>query len=151
MRFVIGGRGSAEYAAQLNKLIAARGLEKRLGLCGWLPLAADFYEGIDVFVLASRHEEGFGLVLAEAGERGLPAIATSSGGAVEVLVEGETGIVVDRQNPEALAQAMAQLAADAALRQRMGQRARERVVEEFGLQAQAERFAELLHESAWPA
>jgi glycosyltransferase involved in cell wall biosynthesis len=151
MRFVIGGRGPLEYLEQLKKLVAARGLEDHVGLSGWLPHVADFYEGIDVFVLASRHEEGFGLVLAEAGERGLPAITTSSGGAVEVLQDGITGIIVDRQDPQALAQAMVRLGADVALRQRMGQRAREHIVEEFDVNTQAKRLAEFLCESTLPA
>jgi glycosyltransferase involved in cell wall biosynthesis len=132
-------------------LIAARGLENHVGLSGWLPHANDFYEGIDVFVLASRQEEGFGLVLAEASERGTPVIATASGGAVEVLVNGETGILVDRQNPQALAGGMVRLGADPGLRQRMGRRAREHVIEEFDLERQAQRFAELLYASAQPA
>jgi glycosyltransferase involved in cell wall biosynthesis len=151
MRFVIGGRGPTGYVEQLKKLIAARGLENHVGLSGWLPHAADFYEGIDVFVLASRHEEGFGLVLAEAGERGLPTISTSSGGAVEVLQDGVTGVLVDRRNPQALAQAMVRLGADAALRHRMGQRARQHVTEEFDLKKQAQRFAEFLFDVTRPA
>jgi glycosyltransferase involved in cell wall biosynthesis len=151
MRFVIGGRGPTGYVEQLKKLIADRGLENHVGLSGWLPYAADFYEGIDVLVLASRHEEGFGLVLAEAGERGLPTISTSSGGAVEVLQDGVTGILVDRRNPQALAQAMVRLGADTALRQRMGQRAREHVTEEFDLKKQAQRFAEFLFDVTRPA
>jgi glycosyltransferase involved in cell wall biosynthesis len=148
MRFVIGGRGSDHYIAQLKQWIAARGMDKCVKFSGWLPRASEFYERIDVFVLASRHEEGFGLVIAEAGERGLPSIATRSGGAVEVLADGETGILVNRNDPQDMAQAMISLGADAELRNRMGLRARERITKEFNLDVQAERFANLLDESA---
>ena len=147
MRFVIGGRGSIEYTDQLKQLIAARGLEDYVGLCGWLPHVTDFYEGIDVFVLASRYQEAFGLVLTEAGERGVPAIATASGGPAEALVDGKTGILVERQNPRAMAQAMVRLGTNAALRQWMGQRAREHVVQEFDLKRHAQRLAELLFDA----
>ena len=84
-RFAIGGRGPTQYVAALERQIAARGLQDRVVLSGWVGHAAEFYEAIDVFVLASRHEEGFGLVIAEAGERGVPAIATASGGAAEIV------------------------------------------------------------------
>jgi glycosyltransferase involved in cell wall biosynthesis len=148
MRFVIGGRGPDQYVAQLRQRIAARGMEKCVGFSGWLSRSSEFYEGIDVFVLASRHEEGFGLVVAEAGERGLPSIATRSGGAVEVVMDGETGILVNRNDPQDMAQAMNRLGADEELRKWMGRHARERITKEFDLAAQAERFASLLAESA---
>jgi glycosyltransferase involved in cell wall biosynthesis len=144
VRFVIGGRGREEYVSALRERVQAQGLENCIKFCGWLPRVVDFYEAIDVFVLASRCEEGFGLVVAEAAERGLASIATRSGGALEIVVDEETGILVDKQSPQALAEAMLRLAADTPLRQKMGERARARAVREFSLCTQADRTAAFL-------
>jgi glycosyltransferase involved in cell wall biosynthesis len=148
MRFVIGGRGDDDFVSRLKKLVGARGLDGCIKFSGWLPNPREFYKAIDIFVLASRHEEGFGLVVAEAGERGLPIIATRSGGAIEVLVDGETGVLVEKEDAQALARSMTRFAADGQLRDQMGQRARERIVAKFNLAAQADRFSEFLTKAA---
>jgi len=140
-RFVIGGRGRAEDEARLADLIRSRGLGDIVARCGWLATARDFYEAIDVLVLPSRHDEGFGLVVAEAAERGVPAIATTSGGAVEVIEDGGSGFLVGKESPGELAAAMLRLVADDAMRRAMGRRARRRVAANFNLAIQADRVA----------
>ena len=144
-RFVIGGRGDPVFTASVQALVEERGATGYVGFCGWLPRAQDFYEGIDVLVLASRHDEGFGLVVAEAAERAIPAIATKSGGAVEIIVDEETGLLVEKGDPAGLADAMNRLADDPELRGHMGKRARRHIEENFDLQFQAEKFADLLY------
>lgn len=144
VRIVIGGRGSQIYVDGLKRRIAERGLRDCVALSGWLDRPADFYEAIDIAVLASRSDEGFGLMLAEAGERGVPSVSTASGGAPEVIIDGVTGLVVPKGNPRALAQAIIRLAGDAALRQAMGAAARQRIAEHFSLGAQAQRFFTIL-------
>ena len=147
MRFVIGGRGSDQVIMELKQLIFKRRMSDVIRLSGWLPRSIEFYESLDVLVLASRHDEGFGLVLAEAAERGVPAIATSSGGAVEVVVDGKSGMLVKKHDSQSLAHAMTVLASDVELRNRMGQQARDRIIREFNLAAQSDRFANLLSQS----
>jgi glycosyltransferase involved in cell wall biosynthesis len=143
-KFIIGGRGSETFADQLRQQIAGRDMQAHVGFSGWLPRAADFYEAIDVLVLPSRHNEGFGLVVAEAGERGVPTIATPSGGATEVLVDGETGLLVRKHDPESLAAAMQRSGSDQALRERLGLAARNRIASKFDLRTQTRKFAEFL-------
>jgi glycosyltransferase involved in cell wall biosynthesis len=144
VRFVIGGRGPQIYIGRLRQRIAARGLQDCVALSGWLERSTDFYEAIDIAMLASRHEEGFGLVLAEAGERGIPGIATASGGAAEVIADGVTGFVLPKENPQALANAIVRLAGDEVVRTAMGVAARERVGKHFNLNDQARRFFAVL-------
>lgn len=141
-RFVIGGRGPQKEVARLESLIAAHGLGDVVCFGGWLPDARAFYEAIDVLVLPSRHDEGFGLVVTEAGERGVPAIATRSGGVVEIVEDGETGLLVAKAAPQELAAAIQRLAGDADLRRAMGDRARARIKARFDLQTQARRVAD---------
>lgn len=64
----------------------------------------EFYSKLDVFVLASR-DETFGVVIIEAMACGLPVIATDCGGPAEIVTP-ETGIIVEKENPEKLAEAI---------------------------------------------
>jgi phosphatidylinositol alpha-1,6-mannosyltransferase len=64
--------------------------------------------------------EGFGIVYVEAGARGLPVVAGNVGGAVDAVVDGETGLLVDPESPEEVANALSDLLLDRARAQRMG-------------------------------
>jgi L-malate glycosyltransferase len=84
----------------------------------------------DLFVLSS-YLEGLGTSILDAMAAGLPVVATQVGGIPEAVRDGETGFLVPPRNPAALAEAMARLAGDAALRGALGGRGRE-AVREFG-------------------
>ena len=77
-------------------------------------------------------QEGFGIVFLEAAAAGVPQVAGRSGGSHEAVVDGVTGLVVDRPGDVAVAtRALATLLDDEALRRRLGAAARRRVVAEF--------------------
>ena len=101
----------------------------------------------DVFVLASRWE-GLPLAVLEAMMSRLPVVATTVGGVVEEVVDGETGLLVPPQDPKALASALARLLDDPALRRRMGEagqvRAREHFTEARMLKETAELYGRVL-------
>lgn len=78
--------------------------------------------------------EPFGRVLIEAMAMGLPVVAFSDGGVPEIVADGVTGFLVPPGDLDALAEAMATLLADAALRRRMGEAARARVEAHFSVQ-----------------
>lgn len=86
----------------------------------------------DVFVMCSLWE-GLGLVFLEAGAASKPVLATRVSAVPEVVVDGETGLLVPPREEEPLARAMARLAGDPALRERLGKRGEERVRAQFGL------------------
>ena len=95
------------------------------------------YAAADVFVLPSLFEP-WGLVVNEAMAAGLPVIATDRVGCVDdLVVDGETGIVIDADRPSALAEAMRRLANDAPLRHAMGAAARQRIAG-WTIEAEAE-------------
>jgi glycosyltransferase involved in cell wall biosynthesis len=96
----------------------------------------------DVVILSSIHE-GLPNVLLEAGALAKPAIATAVGGSTEVVVDGETGLVVPPCDPAALAAALEQMASDPTKRQRLGGAARRRIESLFGIDAEVERFLQL--------
>jgi glycosyltransferase involved in cell wall biosynthesis len=78
-------------------------------------------------VVCPSRREGFGLACAEAMAHGRPVVATAVGGLAELVVDGETGILVEPGDPEALRAAIDRLLADPALRRKLGEAGRERI------------------------
>jgi rhamnosyl/mannosyltransferase len=123
-------RAWREYARQL-------GIAERVQFIGEVrddKLPA-YYAASDIFVLpASERSEAFGAVQLEAMAAGKPVVCTELGtGTSFVNVDGETGFVVPARDPHALADAIARLMDDAALRARLGAAGRARVRQEFTL------------------
>ena len=79
---------------------------------------AEVYLGVSR--LMEQRVEGFGISLAEASACGVPVVAGRSGGIPAAVRDGETGLLVDAEQPEAVAEALASLLDDAALRARLG-------------------------------
>ncbi|MEZ5739747.1 MAG: glycosyltransferase family 4 protein [Burkholderiaceae bacterium] len=100
-----------------------------------------------VFVLCSRFE-GMPLSIIEAMRAGLPVIATAVGGVPEVVVDEQTGLLVPPGDTAALSAAMARLASDPALRERLGQAGRARYEQRFSLAGMCDKvlsaYAEVL-------
>ncbi len=87
----------------------------------------------DGFVMSSRWE-GLGLAFLEAMAARLPVVATRVSGVPEVVLDGETGLLVPSGDPESLALALTRLARDPALRARLGAAGAHRVRTHFGLE-----------------
>ena len=92
-----------------------------------------------VGVLPSYYGEGVPKCLLEAGASGRPLIATDTPGCRDVVVDGETGLLVPPHDPRALAGAILQLAENASLRARLGKAARERIEKQFAVNLIVER------------
>ena len=84
--------------------------------------AERFYQAADIFVFPTQYES-FSIVAHEAAASGLPVVATRVSGIEDLVVDGETGFLIDR-TPDAVAAALARLARDPGLRERMGQEGR---------------------------
>jgi glycosyltransferase involved in cell wall biosynthesis len=100
----------------------------------------------DIVALPSRFGEGCPNALLEAMAAGKPVVAARTGGIPEVVVDGETGLLVPREDPEALRTALQRLAADPALRARLGAAGRERVRREFSVPALVRSYEALYSE-----
>ena len=123
-RYAVAGIGSRRAA--LERLVAELGLGDAVRLLGFVPdpgLPA-LYNAADLFLLVSRRYdllvEGFGISIVEASASGLPVIVGRSGGIPDAVREEETGLVVDPDDPAAVAAAAIRLLGDEALRRRMG-------------------------------
>jgi glycosyltransferase involved in cell wall biosynthesis len=122
----------------MNLIVAGDG-----PLRGRMPFARGFvphdelerlYARAAVVVCPSRRE-GFGVACLEAMAHGRPVVATDVGGLRDLVVDGETGLVVPPRDPAALRAALEQLLADPKLRQRLGAAGRQRARERFSWDA----------------
>lgn len=95
-------------------------------------------------VLPAVGPESFGMPVIEAGAAGRPVVVSDVGGLPEVVDDETTGLVVPRDDPHALAKALERLLDDPELRQRMGRRGRDRVVEHFTWDVVADQLDEQL-------
>jgi glycosyltransferase involved in cell wall biosynthesis len=82
-------------------------------------------------VACPSHREGFGVVCAEAMAYGRPVVAGAVGGLLDLVVDGETGLLVPPRDPQALRAALERLLGDRGLRRRLGEAARERIRRHF--------------------
>jgi phosphatidylinositol alpha-1,6-mannosyltransferase len=134
LRYAIAGQGT--YRPALESLAREHGMGGRVHFLadvsdGDLPMAyalADVYVGVSR--LTARDVEGFGIALLEASASGKPVVAGRSGGMPDAVREGETGLLVDPEDPESVARAIGGLLDDPARGRAMGAAGR-KAVESF--------------------
>lgn len=116
IRFVIAGDGPLK--GRIEARIAELGLGSVVSVRGFVP-ADSFFRAVDALVLCSRIEN-LPMSVMEASARGRPVIATAVGGVPDLVVDGETGLLVRSDEDSALAAAMVRLAGDPGLSTRLG-------------------------------
>jgi len=142
--------GSGPMEAAWRALAQELGLTEQVHFLGDVPeeTLPALYHAADLYVLpANSRAEAFGVALLEAMAAGLPVISTEIGtGTSYVNIHGETGLIVPPRDPERLAQAIAILLNDPALRQRLGAQAQARVRAKFSQATMIERVLDLYSE-----
>jgi glycosyltransferase involved in cell wall biosynthesis len=115
------------YALRVRRQVTPLGVNDRVTFAGELPddEVASVLRGSHVLAMPSTHE-GFGIAYLEGMSFGLPALATTAGGARSVVTHGETGFLLRPDDPGAVARAVRTLEADRERLAGMGQAARER-------------------------
>jgi glycosyltransferase involved in cell wall biosynthesis len=129
--------GEGPYRVVIEEKIAQLGLQHRVRLAGFRDQVAPWFALMDVIVLASYANEGVPQSLLQALAMARPVVGTTVGGIPEVIVAGETGLIVPPRDTGALAQAMQRLMADPDYRRELGRRGREMVVERFSMEQMA--------------
>ena len=129
-----------EFGAGLQELARRVGLEGSVIFTGQQPEVATLMAACNVVCLPSRDPESFGMVAAEAMAQARPVVATRCGGPEEVVVDGETGLLVAPGSAESLAAAMVMLATDPRRARRMGDAGRARMERHFSSDGMARRF-----------
>jgi glycosyltransferase involved in cell wall biosynthesis len=145
--FAMAGAGADPSNLDLAAMVAAHGLAQRALLLGDRRDIETLYPAFDIVTLSSAFGEALPMVLGEAMACGVPCVATDSGDAA--LIVGDTGIIVPPRDPAALAAGWAQLIAlgDAG-RVALGARARDRILEHYGLDRVVPRFEAFYEEIA---
>lgn len=126
MQALLVGDGPLRVAVENE--VRSLGLEGTLHVAGYRTDADELLAAADVACLSSR-EEGMGSVLLDALAFGRPVAATTAGGIPEVIEHGETGLLVERQNPVGLGDAIAELLTDRTLAARLGANGRTRAAD----------------------
>lgn len=106
------------------------------------PRLVELFRSSDVFAIPSRAET-FGIAAVEASAMGLPVVASDVGGFADIVVDGETGLVVEPGDLASLTGALRRLVDDPRLRRGMGEAARRRAVERFDARTNAGRLFDL--------
>jgi glycosyltransferase involved in cell wall biosynthesis len=109
--------------AEVRRRVAEAGLEPRVVFAGRVERVEDFLRAADLFVFPS-HFEALGIALVEASSCGLPAVASRTGGILDVVEDGRSGFLVPPGDAGSLGAALRSLARDASLRSAMGRAAR---------------------------
>ena len=124
--------GSGELHSQLEELTGKLGLTGHISFLGTVEhrQVPEILKNVDIFVMPSIQEE-FGVAAVEAQAMEIPVVATRVGGVPEVVLDGETGILVEPGNSGQLAQAILTLIENPALRRQMGERGRRHVLANY--------------------
>ncbi len=129
----LAGHETGSSAAALRSLAADLGVAEAVRLLGFRDDVAALLRQAEIVVLPSRWE-GFGLALLEAMNAARPVVASAVGAIPEVVVHGETGLLVPPDDPRALAEALAALLEDPGRAAALGRAGRRRLEARFGEQ-----------------
>lgn len=142
-RFTARVGGDGPEAEALRAKVAGHGLADRVEFLGWVDDKRAFFEAIDIFCVPSLHEP-FGIVVLEGLAYGRPMVVTDAEGPREILQDGVSGLIVPRGTPERLADALARLLDDGALRERLAAEGLRLVRQEYDLPVVGTRIAAAL-------
>lgn len=129
---LLGAKEAHDYEA----LAATLGIQDTIAWAGYKKDVRPWLAAADVLVMPSR-SEGAGLAALEAMAMGRAVVASRVGGIPEYVEDNCCGLLVEPENPDALASALLRLISDPAERARMGQAGRRRAFSEFSLEASA--------------
>ncbi|MBI4355800.1 MAG: glycosyltransferase [Candidatus Omnitrophica bacterium] len=138
--------GDGPLRQRLESQAARLGLTDCVELTGWQEPIEPVLAQTDVVVLPSLWE-GFGLVLAEAMQCGKPVVASRVGGIPELVIDGETGLLVPSADAAALAHALRRILRDRAWAEQLGRAGRHRVAEQFPVGRMVEQLDTLYMEA----
>ncbi len=145
LRYIIVGDGVDRI--RLEALAHDLKLSENVEFCGSVPdkTLYDTYHSCSIFVLPSV-KEGFGIVYLEAMACGKPVVAANATAVPEVVIDRETGMLVEYGNVKELANTLITLLENPLLRKRMGKAGRKRVEQLFTFNAMKKRLYSVLHE-----
>ncbi|AVR12002.1 glycosyl transferase family 1 [Burkholderia vietnamiensis] len=140
--------GEDEYAAQLHETVARHRMGDRVHFLGFQRDVAACMKAVDMVAHTSITPEPFGRVIVEGMLARRPVVAARAGGVVEIIEDGENGLLCEPGNAAALADALGRLKHDGALRERLVASGRATAVRRFGTETYVERVEKILADTA---
>lgn len=137
---VILGEGSQRM--ELERLALALGIQDRVRLPGWADEPTRHLADFDVVALPSR-SEGFPLAMVEAMLAARPVVATRVGSMPEAITDGETGVLIEKNDVAGLAAALARLRDQPEWRDRLGRQGRARAIAHYTAAAMTQQYEQL--------
>jgi glycosyltransferase involved in cell wall biosynthesis len=135
--------GEESYGEELQSLVKELQLEDCVEFTGFISNVSDYMQKLDVLVHASITSEPFGLVVVEGMVAGKPIVATRGGGVLEIVRDGETGLLVGMGDVDEMANAIAYLLKNPEEARKMGQAGRKRVKECFTIDLTVQKVQEV--------
>jgi glycosyltransferase involved in cell wall biosynthesis len=135
--------GDGPLRSELEQLTQELGIESQVHFFGYRRNVSDFLASFDVLVSASRDNEGCSNSILEAMALNVPVVATDIGGNRELVIEGETGWLVEPDNPSSLATMLARVLPDVGATAAVAERARNTVHAQFGLERMVQEYESL--------
>lgn len=138
LRLVMIGSGPMDN--ELKEYVRHRKTDKEVTILPWLDnnYLPGYFSNSDIFVYPSQRyggwEEQFGYSVAEASSSGLPVVSTKTGSIEALVIDGQTGILTDPEDPGQLAAAITKLAGDNNMRESMGRAGRDFIINNFSHQ-----------------
>jgi glycosyltransferase involved in cell wall biosynthesis len=124
--------GSGEEARRIHALIQKLKLEHKVFVLGFLPKAPEYLKAFDIFTLTSI-KEGLPYAVLEAGQAGLPVVATAVGGIPEIIQNGVSGAVINPRKVGELSRALEYLIRNPDKRKLFGENLEKKVAAEFSM------------------
>ncbi len=143
IRFLFVGDGPMRN--ELEEYSIKNGLKECVTFLGFKKDVAESLKNIDIFVLSSL-TEGISVSLLESMAAGKPAIVTNVGGNPEIVVDGETGILVPSKDPQKMAESIMKIIQNPDLAKKMGRAGRKRVEGKFSLQRMVREYEQIYKE-----
>jgi len=143
-RFLIVGDGVMRE--RIETRVSELGLTKQVQLTGAVKDIPALLRSVDIAVLPSLKNEGFPNAVMEAMAASVPVVATDTGGASELVIDGLTGYMVQPGDAAALGDRIGWLCNDAEVRRKMGEAGRQRIVDHFTSNQMARKFEALYSE-----
>jgi glycosyltransferase involved in cell wall biosynthesis len=139
---VIAGHDPWGYGKTLQKITDELGLNGQVKLVGFQNDIPSFLHVLDVFAFASR-SEGFGQVVIEAMAAEKPVVVSKIPPLTELVVDGESGLLVDYDNPKAFAETIVWLLKNKEEARRIGEQGAKRVSDIFSAERMTQKTIEL--------
>lgn len=149
VQFPIAGTPAREsdkqYKQELEERAREHGIEEHIRFLGWVEDMPGYLSTLDVFVLPS-YNEGIPGAVREALAMEVPTIATNVGGTSDVVLDGETGFLVEPEDADMIAEKILHLLTNPAERRKIGKRGREHIVNNFSISSYIHNYESFFEE-----